>query len=330
MAKTVLITGNAGLLGGRLSSWILEHTHYSVIGIDDLSGGVRENIHPGTIFYQRDLAEGVDDIFLKHKPCIVYHFAAYAAEGLSPFMRRFNYRNNLVASAGLISSAIQHDVERFVFASSMAVYGKRYDPPFDESLIPYPMDPYGIAKYAVEMDLRVASEQHGLNYTVVRPHNFYGVGQNIWDRYRNVIGIWMYQLIHGLRPTIYGDGSQTRAFSYVDDALPCFWRASQQENCIGETINIGGFTPTTILDCCKTLIEVTGLSFKPYFLEPRHEAHDAFTTYDKSVKLLGFSPKTTLHDGLTEMWEWARVMPDRLRKSWMEYEMNKNLYEFWK
>ena len=196
--KKILITGIAGLLGSRLADWIIKNTKHKVVGIDDLSGGFLENINREVQFYKFNLIdlEALKGVFEKEKIDIVYHFAAYAAEGLSPFIRKYNYENNLIASTNLITCSIQYDVSRFVFASSMSVYGNKYDPPFKEDLAQAPIDPYAVAKYAVEMDLEIAKQQHGLNYTIVRPHNFYGINQNIWDKYRNVLGIWMYQILN--------------------------------------------------------------------------------------------------------------------------------------
>ena len=328
----ILITGVAGLLGSRLANWIIDNTDHDVIGIDDLSGGYIENVHPAVEFYNKDLVDfhSIQNIFKRGEIDIVYHFAAYAAEGLSPFIRKYNYENNLIASANLITHSIEHNIKRFVFASSMSVYGDKYSPPFDETLQTCPIDPYGIAKSAVEQDLKVAYDQHGLNYTIVRPHNFYGVNQNIWDKYRNVLGIWMYQLLNNGQPTIFGDGLQVRAFSYVDDSLEPFWTASQNDNCIGEIINLGGITEYSIKDACNALIEVSGIQTKPQYLEPRHEVKYAWSTWEKSVELLGFEHKVDLHDGLAKMWEWARNQPERGRFVWTDYELNRGIYEYWK
>ena len=303
----VLITGVAGLLGSRLASWIIENTDYEVIGIDDLSGGYTENIHNKVKFYKFNLndLESLKGVFEKEKITIVYHFAAYAAEGLSPFIRKYNYDNNLITSTNLITCSIQYNVSRFVFASSMSVYGDKYKPPFSEDMKQAPIDPYAVAKYAVEMDLEIAFKQHGLNYTIVRPHNFYGINQNIWDKYRNVLGIWMYQLLNKQNPTIFGDGSQVRAFSYVDDSILPFWNASQKNSCIGEIINLGGIKEHTINDACNLLINVTGQNLKPVHLEARHETKYAWSTWEKSVKLLDFKHQVDLEEGLSKMWEWA-------------------------
>ena len=332
MNKKILVTGVAGLLGSRLADWIISNTDYKVIGIDDLSGGYIENVPEEVELYKFDLKEldRVKDLFKKHKPEIVYHFAAYAAEGLSPFIRKFNYEKNLISSTNLITCSIEYDIKRFVFASSMSVYGNKYKPPFHEDLQQCPIDPYGIAKFGVEQDLKIAYEQHGLPYTIVRPHNFYGQNQNIWDKYRNVLGIWMYQIINDMQPTIFGDGEQKRAFSYVDDSLVPFWNASQRDECIGEIINLGGIKEYTINEACDTLLKVTGTPLTKNYLEARHEAKHAWSTWEKSVELLDFDHKIDLEEGLTKMWNWAQTQPNRKRFFWGDYELNKGIYDYWK
>jgi UDP-glucose 4-epimerase len=328
----ILITGVAGLLGSRLADWILKNTDHEVIGVDDLSGGYIQNVDLRVKFYQFNLLDlkKLDEMFSREKPDIVYHFAAYAAEGLSPFIRKYNYENNLICSANLITKSIDYNVKRFVFASSMSVYGNKYDPPFHEDLQQCPIDPYGVAKFSVEQDLKIAYEQHGLEYTIVRPHNFYGINQNIWDKYRNVLGIWMYQILNNTQPTIFGDGEQKRAFSYVDDSLIPFWNASQNPNCIDQIINLGGIKEHTINEACVALIKVTGTKLKPLYLEQRHEVKHAWSTWQKSIDLLDFKHTIDLEEGLTRMWEWAKIQPMRNRFVWQEYELDKGIYKFWK
>ena len=328
----ILITGVAGLLGSRLADWILKNVkNVTIVGVDDLSGGYIENIPDKVEFIAGDLVDQnfVNKIFESKKPDIVYHFAAYAAEGLSPFIRTFNYNNNLITSANLITNSIKHDVKRFIFTSSMAVYGD-HKPPFHEGIIPTPIDPYGVAKFAVEQDLKIAYDQHGLKYTIIRPHNFYGVNQNIWDKYRNVLGIWMYQLMNNIQPTIFGDGNQTRAFSYVDDSLVPFWIASQNDACINETINLGGIKECSINDAYVVLKKVIGTDVNPVYLEKRHEVKHAWCSYEKSVNLLNFEHKVDLEEGLTKMWKWAKHQPNRKRKLWKNYELEKELYTYWR
>jgi UDP-glucose 4-epimerase len=328
----ILITGVAGLLGSRLADWILENTKHKVVGIDDLSGGYRSNISSKVKFYEFNLKDldKVKELFQKEKPDIIYHFAAYAAEGLSPFIRKYNYENNLISSTNLITASIEFNVKRFIFASSMSVYGNKYEPPFHENLQQCPIDPYGVAKFSVEQDLKIAYDQHGLKYTIIRPHNFYGRNQNIWDKYRNVLGIWMYQIMNDMRPTIFGDGEQKRAFSYVDDSLLPFWNASQNFECVDEIINLGGIKENTINEACEALIKVTGTKLKPVYLEQRHETKHAWSTWQKSVDMLDFKHTIGLEEGLTLMWDWAKTQPMRDRFVWDRYELDKGIYEFWK
>jgi UDP-glucose 4-epimerase len=259
----------------------------------------------------------------------VYHLAAYAAEGLSPFIRSYNYQNNLVATSRIINECILHDVKRLIFTSTMAVYGHGNGNIFDETQVPCPVDPYGIAKYACEMDIKVAGEQHGLDWCIVRPHNVYGVKQNIWDKYRNVLGIWMYQHMNGEPMTIFGDGMQKRAFSYVDDCLEPLWKTSQQDNCSKQIINLGGTVHYTINEANEILKNVIK-GGETIYKEQRHEVKNAVPTWQKSVYLLNYRDKTYLHDGLVKMWKWAQKQPKRERFVWENYEISKGIYEFWK
>jgi UDP-glucose 4-epimerase len=190
-----LVTGGAGFIGSHVARRCLELGH-EVVVLDDLSGGFRDQVPAQAIFVHGSVIDVtlVQQLFETHRFDYVYHLAAYAAEGLSHFIRRFNYTNNLIGSVNLINEAVKHDVRCFVFTSSIAVYGAN-QLPMTENLPPQPEDPYGIAKYAVELDLRAAHEMFGLDYIIFRPHNVYGENQNIGDRYRNVIGIFMNQIM---------------------------------------------------------------------------------------------------------------------------------------
>lgn len=328
--KGILITGVAGMIGSKMAEWIImHHPEYIVYGVDNLSGGYTENIPAAVKFIQADVAaDSLDAIFENNHIEYVYHLAAYAAEGLSPFIRRFNYTNNLVATANVVNACIKYGIKRLVFTSSMAVYGMG-NPPFNENDLPAPVDPYGVAKYGCEMDIRIAGEQHGLDWCIIRPHNVYGTHQNIWDKYRNVLGIWMYQKLNGEPFTIFGQGEQKRAFSYVDDCLPPLWEAATGAKASRQIINLGSSKETTILTAAQTLQQIVG-DAPIQFLEQRHEVKNAYSTHDKSEELLGYRDKTSLKDGLTVMWEWALKQPKRVRKEWDAYEIDNGMYGFWK
>ena len=329
----ILITGIAGLLGSRLADWLIKNTDNVIIGVDDLSGGYVDNIHEAVEFYKFDLSEDglLDKLFQKRRPEIVYHFAAYAAEGLSPFMRSFNYKNNLICTVKVINACINYNVKRLVFTSSMAVYGHglKNKRPFDEDDLLNPIDPYGIAKMACEKDIQIAGDQHGLDFCIIRPHNVYGEKQNIWDKYRNVLGIWMFQYINNLPMSIYGDGSQTRAFTYIGDCLEPLYKAGFDDRASKQIINMGGNKFYQIIEANKTLRRIIG-GGEVLHMEYRHEVKDAYPTWEKSVRLIDYKFKTDLEEGLIKMWEWVQSQSNKTIKFWESYEVEKGIYEFWK
>lgn len=328
--KKVLITGCAGMIGSNLVHYLLENTDWHIIGVDDLSGGYLENL-PGNEdrfeFGRYDVSrDGLNTLFRKIKPDIVYHAAAYAAEGLSPFIRKFNYMNNVVGTAAIVNQCIQHDI-KLVFFSSIAVYGHgRQRPPFREVHVPAPIDPYGIAKYACEMDIQAAAKQHGLKYVIVRPFNVYGERQNIWDRYRNVFGIWMYNKLNDLPITIFGTGDQTRNFTYVKDILPALMLLGG--DCDNSIYNLGGPLSYSIKEALAIFTEIVG-PCKVEFLPERHEVVDAWPDVTKCQHLL--DGPTSLKDGLIRMWKWAQDQPAKERRDLNDsYEITKGMYKVWK
>ena len=332
MSNSVLITGVAGLLGSRLADWIIENKpDVKVVGIDDFSGGYRENVNPKVDLRILDLAKGdIGSVFRSNSFSHVFHFAAYAAEGLSPFIRCFNYDNNLRATANIINWCIKADVERLVFTSSLAIYGHGYGGIFDEDQIPKPIDPYGVAKFACEMDIQIAGEQHDLDWCIIRPHNVYGIKQNIWDKYRNVLGIWMYQHLNKEQMTIFGDGEQTRAFTFIDDILEPLWEAATSWGASKQIINLGGTKEICIKSAANILRDVIGTNKGFKYLEKRHEVKHSIPTFQKSIDLLGYEHKTTMEDGLTQMWNWAKEQPMKPRFKWRNYEIDKGIYSFWR
>jgi UDP-glucose 4-epimerase len=329
----VLITGVAGLLGSRLADYIVKNEpNVEIIGVDDLSGGYIDNINPKVHFHQINIATEIhklNTLFQNTQPDYVYHFAAYAAEGLSPFIRYYNYTNNLLSTANIVNNCINYNIKRLVFTSTMAVYGHGEGGIFHEDMRRNPIDPYGVAKAACERDIEIANEQHGLDYCIIRPHNVFGANQNIWDKYRNVLGIWMYYHMEGKPITIFGDGTQKRAFSYIDDSLEPLWNAAIKSEASKQIINLGGIHEYSINEAADILSGVLGGAEKVH-LEGRHEVHIAVPTFQKSIDILGFEHKTNLKEGLEKMWDWAQKQPKRERFIWDNYEIEKGIYTFWK
>ena len=335
----VIITGGAGFIGSRLSKYLLDNIkNIEIISIDDLSGGFIENvpIDPRLIFLKADFTNKKDQILIeqeiqKDKLDYIYHLGCLAWEGLSGFNRQLTYNINSVGSAFLINCGIKYNIKRFIFTSSMAVYGHgNKKPPFDEDLIPCPVDPYGIAKYCVEMDLKVAYTQHNMEFCIIRPHNVIGLGQNIFDPYRNVIGIWMYKKLTNQPFTIYGTGEQTRAFSIIDDVLQCLYLAAIKPEAKNEIVNVGGIKEISLNKVAELVSKITNNKNGVIHLEPRHEVKHAWSSYQKSVYLLDYQETISLEDGLTEMWNWAKNQPLKELKYFTEYELDKGIYSYWK
>lgn len=326
----ILITGVAGLLGSRLADWIIENVPGAyVVGMDDLSGGYRSNVNKKVHFWQMDLVDHpIENCFENHQFDYVFHFAAYAAEGLSPFMRSYNYQNNLVATSRIVNNCIKYNVKRLIFTSSCAVYGHKEDK-LDENDTVLPRDPYGIAKYACELDIMSAGMQHGLDWCIVRPHNVYGENQNIWDRYRNVLGIWMRQHLKGEPMTIFGDGLQMRQFSYVGDSLEPLWNAAVEKRASKEIINLGGIVGYNMREANMILRDIIG-SGEVISVEGRYEQRRSMPEFKKSVDILGYSHNTDLNVGLRKMWNWAQKQPEREVQSFDKYELEEGIYSFWK
>jgi UDP-glucose 4-epimerase len=327
--NTSLVTGGAGFIGAHVVNELVKMGH-KVVVLDDLSGGFEENINPKAQFVNGSITdhELLAKLFTEHKFDYVYHLAAYAAEGLSHFIKRFNYTNNLIGSVNLINESVKHKVKCFVFTSSIAVYGAQ-KPPMREDMTPIPEDPYGIAKYAVEMDLKVTHEMFGMNYIIFRPHNVYGEYQNIGDRYRNVVGIFMNQLMQGKPLTIFGDGKQTRAFSYIGDVAPHIANSVNIKAAYNQIFNIGADKDYSVNELAEATVASMGLTEPIRYLEARNEVVHAHSDHTKAKKVFGDKGFTSLEDGLAVMAKWAKIAGVRKSKRFENIEITEKLPPVW-
>jgi UDP-glucose 4-epimerase len=326
---TALVTGVAGFIGSHVADACLNQG-FNVVGLDDLSGGFRQNVSTGVDFVEGSVCDVslVKKIFSRHKIDYVYHLAAYAAEGLSHFIRRFNYTNNVIGSVTLINEAAAADVKCFVFTSSIAVYGTN-QLPMAESLVPRPEDPYGIAKYAIEMDLRAANRMFGMPYIVFRPHNVYGERQNLADRYRNVVGIFMNGVMQGRPMTIFGSGEQSRAFSHIADVAPIIARSPLVPRAYGETFNIGADAPCTVRELATLIAEAFGVAPVVEHLPPREEVEHAFADHGKVTDVFRAEAQVSLKEGLRRMAAWAREHGSATPCPLRPVELDKNVPSAW-
>jgi UDP-glucose 4-epimerase len=329
--KTCLVTGAAGFIGSHVVDELLKR-QFAVIALDDLSGGFQENVNPQAIFIPASVTDRktIDKLFQDNNINYVFHLAAYAAEGLSHFIKRFNYTNNLLGSVNLINAAVNAGtVECFVFTSSIAVYGKNQTP-MSEEMSPQPEDPYGIAKYAVEMDLREAHEMFGLNHIIFRPHNVYGERQNIGDPYRNVIGIFMNQILQGKPMSVFGDGRQTRAFSYITDVAPVIAESIRHNQAYNQIFNIGADTPSEVRHLAEAVARQMGVEPKIVHLPARNEVEHAFSSHEKVRSYFGaMINNVALEDGLQKMAAWVKKAGAKKGRPFADIEVNKNLPPQW-
>lgn len=326
----VLVTGAAGFMGSHVADACL-NLGFEVHGIDDLSGGFLENVPADVRFAQLSLldAKALDELVRREQFRYIYHLAAYAAEGLSHFIRRFSYTNNVIGSANVINASVRHDVDCVVFTSSIAVYGAGQTP-MKESILPRPEDPYGIAKYAVEQDLAAAMRVFGLRHVIFRPHNVYGERQNIADRYRNVLGIFFRQALTGEPFTIFGDGLQTRAFTCIGDIAPVIGGAPLVDAALGRTFNIGSDEIRTVIDVAKLIADVMDVPLRVRHLPARSEVVHAFSDHGLAREVFGTFAVTTLDAGVRKMADWVKRTGLRHEVEFRALEVEKNLPEIWR
>ncbi|HSY43427.1 MAG TPA: NAD-dependent epimerase/dehydratase family protein [Candidatus Acidoferrum sp.] len=330
MTSRILVTGAAGFIGSHVCSHLLKAKH-QVTGLDDLSGGFLDYVPDGVKFVQGSVTDTalVNKLFAENHFDYVFHLAAYAAEGLSHFIKHFNYTNNLLGSVNLINASVNYNVKCFVFTSSIAVYGKN-QLPMTEDTVPQPEDPYGIAKYAVEMDLHEAHEMFGLNHVIFRPHNVYGELQNIGDRYRNVIGIFMNQIMQGQPMTIFGDGNQTRAFSYIDDVAPVIAASIARPASYNQVFNVGADKPYSVNELATVVVKAMGAKSEIKHLEARNEVVHAYSAHEKVHQHFGDLIKNvSLADGVARMAAWAKKAGARQGKPFEGIEVSKNMPPSW-
>ena len=328
--QKILVTGGAGFIGGHVAEQLVERGH-DVVVLDDLSGGFVDNVPAKAHFVQGSIndVELINRLFAEEQFEAVYHLAAYAAEGLSHFIKRFNYNNNLIGSVNLINAAVNTGVKLFVFTSSIAVYGASPVLPMTEDTPPHPEDSYGIAKLAVEQELAASKAMFDLDYIIFRPHNVYGERQNIGDKYRNVVGIFMNQILQGKPMSVFGDGTQTRAFSYIGDIAPVMADALEMSEAYNQVFNIGADQPYSVNELAHAVARAMGVEPEIEYKPARNEVLNAYSSHAKVEKVFGTRKLHTLEAGLDRMAEWVNEHGARQSEKFKNIEIHKNFPKAW-
>jgi len=303
----VVVTGVAGFLGSHVADAYLAKG-WQVRGIDNLLGGSLENVPEGVDFHNLDLddLEAISPVFVGAD--LVIHAACTAYEGLSVFSPSLVVRNTVQISVNAMTASIRANVPKFVYMSSMARYGDNLGQVFDETLDPKPQDPYGIAKLSAERLLSNLAEVHDVELIILVPHNIVGARQKFDDPFRNVASIMANRMLQGKQPIIYGDGTQQRCFSFIQDVIDPILTACESELAVSEVINIGpDESPITILELAERLAEIIEFELKPIFMPGRpQEVAVALCSSDKARQLLGYETTVSLDQGLRDLVDWIR------------------------
>jgi UDP-glucose 4-epimerase len=326
----ILVTGGAGFIGSHIATELTKRGH-SVTILDDLSGGFADNLPEGASFVQGSVTDAnlVNGLFEQTHFDYVYHLAAYAAEGLSHFIKRFNYNNNLIGSVNLINASVNTGVKCFVFTSSIAIYGASPELPMTEETHARPEDSYGIAKLAVEQELKICKEMFDLDYVIFRPHNVYGEKQNIGDKYRNVVGIFMNQILQDKPMTIFGDGTQMRAFSYIGDIVPVMADTIDKPAAYNQVFNVGADQPYSVNDLAETIARAMHVEPNIVHVPARNEVQYAYSSHEKVQRVFGQRKLHELDEGLNCMAEWVRKYGARTSSKFKDIEITKNFPKAW-
>lgn len=330
------VTGVAGLIGSHLARYWVE-AGAEVSASDNFTSGYRDNIPEGVVPLLEGDCTNLDDMVVALRGCdVVYHCAASPHEGLSVFSPCEITNSVFSATVTVTTACIINDVKRLIACSSMARYGSIRVPYYEDDE-PMPEDPYGIAKLAAEKEIALLSRIHGLDYVIAVPHNVVGQGQRYDDPYRNVVAIMVNRCLQGKAPIVYGDGFQKRCFSHISDALVPLVRMADDQNALGEVINIGPDEEfVTINQLAELVIAATGFDGKPEYVPPRpQEVKFAFCSSDKARRMLGYETRIKLADIVLEMVAWIRkrgplpfdyylpleIVNDKTPKTWLEKQI---------
>lgn len=311
----ILITGAAGFMGSHIVNFLVKKGYTRIYAVDDLSGGYIENIinhikEKDIMFDQIDLSkkDKTDILISTIRPDIIFHLAANAREGASFFQPLNIVERNYLAYMNVLEPAIKYGLDKVILFSSMAVYGNQ-KPPFSEDMKRLPVDIYGINKSSMEHTTELLSDIHDFRYTILRPHNVFGPNQSLRDPYRNVIGIFMNRIMRKEPLYIYGDGEQKRAFSYIEDSLPCYIECMKDKT-DREIINIGGKYHITVNKLAEMVCKYMNVSYDRYPIkhlpDRPNEVKFAYSTWEKSADLLGYDEEIGLEEGILRMAKWAK------------------------
>jgi len=310
----ILVTGGAGFIASHIVDRLIEAGH-EVVVVDDLSSGRQENLNLHARFYQLDVrdAEGLAEVFSQERPDAVNHHAAQTDVTRSMRDPSFDAQVNILGSLNLIRCALQYEVRKIIFASTSAVYPEPEYVPADENHPIKPVSAYGLSKYMVEQYLHFFYKNMGLRYTAFRYGNVYGARQDPHGE-SGVVAIFSEQMLNGIQPTIFGDGSKTRDYIHVDDVVTADLLAMGDRG-DGEVFNLGWGLEVTDFQVFDAVRNALDARVEPIYGQKRPgELERISLNCAKARRLLGWSPTITFEEGIPMAVEYYRRQYHRVRE----------------
>ncbi|GBC94133.1 UDP-N-acetylglucosamine 4-epimerase [bacterium HR15] len=308
--RLYLVTGGAGFIGSHLVRFLLTRGRVRVL--DDLSSGTLNNLEevlPAIEF----IRGSVTDATLVQKAVegceIVFHLAAQVSVSLSLEQPTETFEVNVYGTQLLLEAARQAGVQRFVFASSAAVYGNTPRLPKRETMQPRPVSPYAWSKWYSELLCRDYWRVYGVPTVSLRFFNVYGPRQNPHSQYAAVIPRWITAALTDRKPIVYGDGKQTRDFVYIDDLLQGIWLAANHPEAVGKVFNLARGQACSLLELLQVIEQAVGYPLEPQFAPPRPgDIRHSYADIRAAHEILGYKPKTTLQEGIRQTLNAKRVV----------------------
>ncbi len=302
-----LVTGGAGFIGSNTVDELVRRGH-EVVVLDDLSAGKEENL--ALVRKQIDLRIGtITDLATVQSACkgadYVIHLAARTSVPRSVKDPLETNRINIDGTLNVLVAARDAKVRRFVYAASSSAYGETPTLPKVETMQPAPISPYGVTKYVGELYAQVFGRAYGLENASVRYFNVFGPRQDPTSQYSGVLARFMLALLQGEQPIVYGDGEQSRDFTYIDNVVDQTLRACETDGASGMVFNGGTGVRITLNQVLKVLEKITGKKVNArYDSPPNGDIRDSQADISLARKILAYEPRVLLEEGLRRTWDW--------------------------
>ena len=304
-----LVTGGAGFIGSHLVEELVRRGHHVRV-VDSLITGKRKNLAhvSGVEFVEGDLADVAVAARAVEGITYVLHQAALPSVPRSVMDPITSNRANIDASVNILVAARDAGVKRLVYAGSSSAYGNTLTLPKHEEMPTNPLSPYALQKLVAEQYAQMFTRLYGFETVTIRYFNVFGPRQDPGSPYSGVISLFATALLEGRQPTIYGDGEQTRDFTYVANVVDGVLRAAEAPGVSGHVINVATGSRISLNALLRTMNEIVGTKLEPIYQEPRAgDVRDSQADISKAKKLLGYTPVVSLQEGLKKTLDWCRA-----------------------